>query len=73
MIVAFIKAVISVSVILGGWLAVQRAWRYATGASPDEDALAGRIGCRGCDCWSQCEETESPNGENAEPDKLIRT
>lgn len=72
MIVAFIKALIGISVILGGWLAVQRAWRYVTGASPDEDALAGRLGCQGCDCWSQCEGTESPDSENDEKDKLVR-
>jgi hypothetical protein len=66
MIVAFIKAVIGISVILGGWLAVQRAWRCATGTSPDEDALTGRLGCQGCDCGSQCEGTDSPNDENTE-------
>lgn len=58
MIETFIKAAIGISVILGGWLAVQVAWRKVCGSAPDEDALAGRLGCHGCDCHRQCKNDE---------------
>ncbi len=47
MIVAFIKAVIGISVILGGWLTVQTVWRYVTGArqtkTPWPDDLVAKV------------------------------
>ncbi len=44
------KAVVGISMILGGWIAVQAAWRRHVGAAPCQDALAGRLGCHGCGC-----------------------
>lgn len=58
MIVAFTKAAIGITVILGGWLIVQTLWRAITGASPGQDPLAGRIGCQSCDCREKCEDTK---------------
>ena len=63
---AAVKAVLGITVILGGWLMVQTIWRHTTGASPSEDPLAGRLGCHGCDCQSQCKEengTTNPSSE----------
>jgi len=46
-----------------GWALVQRAWRATfPEAAPGGDALAGRLGCRGCgECTSNCE--RSADGE----------
>ncbi|WP_345684481.1 hypothetical protein [Novipirellula caenicola] len=55
MMIALIKAIIGVSIILGGWLWVQNRWRIVTGAASDVDVLAGRIGCHGCGCKMHCE------------------
>lgn len=46
------KAVLGITAILGGWITVQAIWRHVTGASPCQDALAGRIGCQTCECHS---------------------
>jgi hypothetical protein len=54
MIVEFFKSAFGITVILGGWLTVQKLWQSMIRASPDEDALSGRLGCRGCECGSMC-------------------
>jgi len=49
---------IGLFVALGvGWAVVQAAWRRSfPEAAPGGDALAGRLGCRGCgECGSNCE------------------
>ncbi len=47
MTVAFIKAVVGIVFILGGWLAVQSAWRYVTGASRDKTRWPGDLVAEG--------------------------
>ena len=54
MIESAVKAMLGISVILGGWMAVQAMWARATGVSRSEDPLAGRLGCGSCDCRSRC-------------------
>ena len=58
MIVAIIKAAISITVILSGWLVVQAVWRVVTGATPGQDALTGRVGCQSCECHEKCEKAK---------------
>jgi len=74
---AWLKAVIGVSAILCGWLTVQMAWRWVTGASPNEDALGGRLGCHGCGCHERCESTDADEHEkqinNSDQNDLVRT
>ena len=47
----------AIAVLCVAWLAVQLAWRrvFPAAASGDPDALAGRLGCHGCDCTNVCE------------------
>ncbi|MDP6251357.1 MAG: hypothetical protein QF497_12570 [Verrucomicrobiota bacterium] len=60
MIVTGIKAIIGITVILGGWLLVQAIWRRVFPGTPaDEDVLAGRLGCCSRSCSSPCDEDES--------------
>lgn len=59
MLSSYFTGIAGVIVIACGWLAVQRLWQrhfpeHAAGG--EEDALAGRSGCHGCNCGpSQCE------------------
>ena len=55
----FIKAAIGFSLILIGWLTIQRLWSHVLGAAPEQDALAGRLGCRSCDCHSPCKRNDA--------------
>jgi hypothetical protein len=56
MLIALLKAMLGMAVVLGAWLAVQRLFCASLpGASADEDALAGRTGCHGCNCETPCE------------------
>ena len=49
------------------WLAVQLAWRRVfPEASGDPDALAGRLGCHGCDCTNVCEKRASGTAGESE-------
>ena len=58
-----LKAMLGMAVILGVWLAVQRAWRgMFPGATDDEDALAGRMDCHGCTCETQCDNRRQARG-----------
>jgi ferredoxin len=54
---SFFVAPLAVAACAAGWLVVQRAWmRSFPGASPDPDALSGRLGCHGCgECERNCE------------------
>jgi hypothetical protein len=58
MIESTVKAMLAVSAIVGGWLAVQLLWARATGAARGQDPLAGRLGCHGCHCRTRCEQEE---------------
>lgn len=53
----FAKAAAGIGLILGGWLAVQAAWRRAfPGATPEgEDVLADRLECGDCERLEACE------------------
>lgn len=60
MIEALIKAAIGITIIGGGWVTVQMTWRKIFhGAALGDDALAGRLGCRGCGCHLQCKKDQS--------------
>jgi len=50
-----------------GWALVQRAWRGTfPEAAPGGDALAGRLGCRGCgECTSNCERSAADDARRA--------
>lgn len=50
-----------------GWALVQAAWRRSfPEAAPGGDALAGRLGCRGCgECTSSCERPAAPSAPAA--------
>jgi hypothetical protein len=54
MIELWIKAVVGVTAILCGWLAVQQVWRHNARLPAGQDALSGRLGCHGCDCHQRC-------------------
>jgi hypothetical protein len=77
MMLALLKAVIGVSAILCGWLSVQMLWRWSTGVSPSQDALAGRLGCHGCGCHDRCknsdEDIEEQGINKSEQEELVRT
>ena len=61
LLISALKAVLGILVITGGWLLVQVAWRRVfPGVAPDEDVLAGRIGCHDCPRDSSCHQ---PNCE----------
>jgi hypothetical protein len=51
---SMIKAAGGLAVILIAWLLVQRWWVRAMRHSTDQDALAGRFGCGGCDDRQHC-------------------
>jgi len=58
MIASAITAMLGMTAIVGGWLAVQSMSSRSAGMAPGQDPLAGRLGCRGCDCRSVCKEAE---------------
>jgi hypothetical protein len=55
----FLVGPLAVAACAVGWLVVQRAWVLTfPHASPDPDALSGRLGCHACgDCTKTCERT----------------
>ncbi len=68
MLAASIKAIVGITVILGGWIWVQNAWRRVFPGTPvGEDVLAGRISCHNCTCNSPCERAVDGS---ADPDFL---
>ena len=68
MLTTAIKAIIGITVILGGWLLVQAAWRRVFPGTPiDEDVLAGRLGCHQCPCERPCDELNRNTGRSALP------
>jgi hypothetical protein len=47
---SYVVGLAGIALLLAAWLAVQLAWRRAfPDAAGDADALAGRLGCHGCD------------------------
>ncbi len=52
MIQGYLTALLSMIVICGLWLWVQRLWgrHFPEQTGSDGDVLAGRSGCRGCSC-----------------------
>ncbi len=57
MLASYATGIIGIIVLSLAWLGVQIAWRKVfPGASADADALAGHLGCHGCDCADGCEE-----------------
>ncbi len=64
MLTTAIKAILGISVILGGWLLVQLAWRRVfPGIPPGEDVLANRIGCHQCSCATPCDNARDSNSD----------
>jgi hypothetical protein len=60
----------AIAILCVTWLAVQLAWRRVfPNASGDPDALAGRLGCHGCNCTNDCEKraAETPGASEEEP------
>ena len=59
MIVSAVTAVSAITVVLTVWLAIQR---YSAGLSgiTEHDALAGRLGCTGCQCHAKCKNEDDP-------------
>ena len=59
MLTSYLTAMACMIAITCFWLAVQRLWQRhfpEHGAEGEEDALAGRSGCHGCNCApSHCE------------------
>lgn len=49
-----IVSIVSLALLLIAWLAIQRAWQRAFPEAAGEDALSGRLGCRGCGCGEEC-------------------
>ncbi|MCA8975957.1 MAG: hypothetical protein KDC98_14640 [Planctomycetes bacterium] len=56
--VELIKAMAGIAVILGAWLAVQRAWRAAFPDATEADALARHGSCHGCGCETPCDNSK---------------
>ena len=52
MLTTYLTALAGMVVISCCWLAVQRLWQrqFPDHGGADNDALAGRSGCQGCDC-----------------------
>ncbi len=51
---AFATAILGMILISCAWLAVQRfCQRRFPAAGDGDDALSGRVGCKGCDCAPQ--------------------
>ncbi len=64
MLATALKAIIVITVLLGGWMLVQAAWRRVfPDRAVDEDVMAGRLGCHQCPCDAPCERpgSETPN------------
>ena len=55
-----LTAIFAIAILLGGWILVQVAWRRAfPECDPEEDALAGRLGCcQHCPREASCERRE---------------
>ena len=50
----------AIAILCAAWLAIQLAWRRAfPDPLGDPDALAGRLGCHGCNCTNVCEKRAS--------------
>jgi hypothetical protein len=63
----YLTGIAAIVVVTMAWVAVQVAWRKAFPEfSGDPDALAGRMGCRGCSCTDVCEERPSEPSDLAE-------
>ena len=60
MLTSYAIGLTAIAMLCVAWLAVQLAWRRVfSDASSDPDALAGRLGCHGCDCTDVCEKRAS--------------
>jgi len=56
-----------IATVCVAWLAVQLAWRRVfPDVSGDPDALAGRLGCHGCNCTNVCEKRASETADTSE-------
>ena len=67
--VELLKATVGIAVVLGVWLAVQRAWQSLfPGVAPGGDALAGRSHCGGCSCETPCENNRLARETAHDPD-----
>jgi hypothetical protein len=56
MLTTYVTAAAGMVVIMLVWVGVQRIWhREFTDRRADPDALAGRLGCHGCDCTDSCQ------------------
>jgi hypothetical protein len=67
MVMTYLTAIVSMTVLMCCWLLVQRLWRrqFPEQASADGDALANRSGCHGCNCGpSRCQ------AENIVPNEI---
>jgi hypothetical protein len=63
---AVFTATVSMIVITCFWVTVQRLWRsqFPTQESGDDDALANRSGCHGCNCApSNCQREKNTRNE----------
>ena len=71
MLITAIKATIGITIILGGWVLVQVAWRRVfPGTPPGDDVLAGRIGCHQCTtCATPCEFADQDHDPDHEHDR----
>ncbi|TWT79036.1 hypothetical protein CA13_04330 [Planctomycetes bacterium CA13] len=58
MIESFLKPVIGITLIMGGWLVVQAIWRRFSELPAGADALGGRVGCHSCKCSEPCDNSK---------------
>ena len=67
MLTSYAIGLTGIVMLCAAWLAVQLAWRRVfPEASGDPDALAGRMGCHGCDCTNVCEKRASGTAGESE-------
>lgn len=66
-----LTAVLSMMVLMTGWLAVQRLWRrfFPERAGKDGDALSSG-GCNGCNCSGSANEILQCGQDSIAPDQL---
>jgi len=60
MLTAYGTGLAAIALLCVAWLTVQLAWRRVfPDTAGDPDALAGRLGCHGCNCTNVCEKRAS--------------
>ena len=71
MLSSYLTAIAVVVALMVLWVSVQIAWRkmFPDEVGRDEDVLAGRGGCGGCNHHGRCEDEDARAGKNIDPEK----